>query len=329
MALIERILLATDFSACAARAQDYARFIAQAASARLEILHVLEFQPGMDPEYHVKSLYLEELRKEAARHLERFAGEARALGLTVAQREVLGIPSMRINEAAQETNADLVVLGTHGRTGLEHILLGSTAERVVRGAPCPILTVRVPYEPGRKSAAVEGGGLPVTVRSVMVPVDFSDCSLEAWEYAVQVAKLFKATLTLLHVLEPVSYGLDFTLSHAQDERRMRERLDTRLADMVGLLEKEGLAGERILRGGLPADAILETAGREGCDLIVMGTHGRRGVSHFVSGSVAETVLRRAGCPVLSVKSPKFAPGHHRSGSGGASAQASGREGGAK
>lgn len=319
--LIERILLATDFSACAARAQDYARFIALAASARLDILHVLEFQPGMDPEYHVNSLYLEELRKDAARQLERFAGEARGLGLRVAQREVLGIPSIRINEAAQETGADLVVLGTHGRTGLEHILLGSTAERVVRGASCPVLTVRVPYEPGRKPAMGESGGQPVSVKSLLVPVDFSDCSLDAWEYALQVAKLFKAKATLLHVLEPVSYGLDFTLSHAQDERRMRERLDTRLADMVGLLEKEGLAGQRILRGGVPADAILESAGREGCDLIVMGTHGRRGVSHFMSGSVAEAVLRRAVCPVLSVKSPKFAPGRHRPGAGGGPVQA--------
>jgi nucleotide-binding universal stress UspA family protein len=146
-------------------------------------------------------------------------------------------------------------------------------------------------------------------------VDFSDCSLEAWEYAVQVAKLFKATVTLLHVLEPVSYGLDFTWSHAQDERRMRERLQTRLSDMVGLLKSQGLTGKQVLRGGTPADSILDSAGKDGCDLIVMGTHGRRGVSHFVSGSVAEAVLRRAVCPVLSVKSPKFAPGHHPAHSG--------------
>src|SRR5574341_335341 len=208
MALIERILLATDFSDCAARAQDYARYFAQVSSAKLEILHVLEFQPGMDPEYHVNSLYLEELRKDASRHLEDYARQAGKLGLTVTQREVLGIPSQRINEAAHETKADLVVLGTHGRTGLEHILLGSTAERVVRGAPCPVLTVRIAYQPGRKAVAGETGGMPVAIRSVLVPVDFSDCSLEAWEYAVQVAKLFKATVTLLHVLEPVSYGLE-------------------------------------------------------------------------------------------------------------------------
>jgi len=312
MPLVERILLATDFSDCAGRAQEYALFLARAWSAKLEILHVLEFQPGMDPEYHVNTLYLEDLRRDATRRLEEYVRRATGLGVAATQREVLGVPSLRINEAAQETNADLVVLGTHGRTGLEHILLGSTAERVVRGAPCPVLTVRLAHQPGRRSVAGGAGEASPAIRSVVVPVDFSDCSLEAWEYAVQVAKQFAASVTLLHVLEPVSYGLDFTLSHAQDERRMRERLETRLSDMVGLLETQGLTGRHVLCGGTPADSILEGAARDGCDLIVVGTHGRRGVSHFVSGSVVEAVLRRAVCPVLSVKSPKFAPGHHRS-----------------
>jgi nucleotide-binding universal stress UspA family protein len=303
---VERILLATDFSQCAARAQEYALFFAQTYSAKLDILHVLEFQPGMDPEYHINTLYLEELRKDAARQLEEFVRRAAQQGLTATQREVLGIPSQRINEAAEEAHADLVVLGTHGRTGLEHILLGSTAERVVKGAPCPVLTVRLARE--REAMA---GRTPPSIQRILVPVDFSDCSMEAWEYALQVAKQFQATVTLLHVIEPVSYGLDFTLSHSKDERKMRERLETRLLDMAGLLKSQGVRGRHVLRGGTPSDSILECVRQERSDLIVMGTHGRRGVSHFVSGSVAEAVLRRAECPVLTVKSPKFSPGHRR------------------
>lgn len=308
--LAERILLATDFSDCAGRAEEYALFVAQACAAKLDVLHVLEFQPGMDPEYQVNSLYLEELRKDAANRLEEFVRRAAQQGVTATRREVLGIPSQCINEAARESEADLVVLGTHGRTGLEHILLGSTAERVVKGAPCPVLTVRLPRDRDRGPAAA-GGTAPPRVRNVLVPVDFSDCSLEAWAYAVQVAKQFDAAVTLLHVMEPVSYGLDFTLSHARDERKMRERLETRLFDLVASLKDLSLTGRHVLRGGAPADSILECAGKDGCDLIVMGTHGRRGMSHFVSGSVAEAVLRRASCPVLTVKSPKFGPGHRR------------------
>jgi nucleotide-binding universal stress UspA family protein len=277
----------------------------------LEFLHVLEFQPGMDPEYRVNTLYLEELRKDASRQLQDYVRRATGLGLTATHRDVLGIPSQCINEAARASDADLVVLGTHGRTGLEHILLGSTAERVVKGSPCPVLTVRLAREQGQPSIGGAATAAAPAIRRIVVPVDFSDCSLEAWEYAVQVAKRLEATLTLLHVLEPVSYGLDFTLSHAREEHKMRERLEARLVEMAGLLKGQGLTGRHLLRGGTPTDSILGCVASERADLIVMGTHGRRGISHFASGSVAEAVLRRAGCPVITVKSPKFSPGHRR------------------
>ncbi|MBI4402492.1 MAG: universal stress protein [Nitrospirae bacterium] len=307
---IGRILLATDFSECAARAQGYAVFLATACQAKLDILHVLEFQPGMDPDFPVNSLYLEQLRKETDRQLDDLVNRAKQAGLAAQGQHVLGIPSQRINEKAKDSDADLVVLGTHGRTGLEHILLGSTAERVVKGAPCPVLTVRLAKPPGRAAEAGQAA-VPAGIRHVLAPVDFSDCSLDALEYAVQVAKQFGSAVTILHVLEPVSYGLDFALVHAAEEHKMRKRLETRLADLATLLTSHGLQAKHVMRGGLPADSILEFVRGQGCDLIVMGTHGRRGVSHLISGSVAEAVLRRAECLVLTVKSPKFSPGHKR------------------
>lgn len=305
--LLRRVLFATDFSECAARAEEYAGFLATACAADLDIVHVLEFHPGLDPDYPVNSLYLDQLRKESGRQLEELVGRARRQGLRTQSHQVAGIPSERINERARESGADLVVLGTHGRTGLEHILLGSTAERVVKGAPCPVLTVRLAR---RKERPGEAGpaAAPPRVQRILLPVDFSDCSQEAFEYGVQVAKQFGARVTILHVLEPVSYGLDFTLSHASEEHTRRARLESRLAELTALFTAQGLQASHALRGGMPADSILESAPPDACDLIVMGTHGRRGFSHLVSGSVAEAVLRRAGCPVLTVKSPKFSPG---------------------
>jgi nucleotide-binding universal stress UspA family protein len=144
-----------------------------------------------------------------------------------------------------------------------------------------------------------------------VPVDFSDCSLDALEYAVVVAQQAKASLMLLHVLEPVSYGLDFTLSHMRTREHVRESWTKRLKELTSSHQHSHVAMEFQLRGGLPADSILDSAQTLPCDLIVMGTHGRRGISHTISGSVAEAVLRKSHCPVIAVRSPKFGPGHRR------------------
>ncbi|TAJ10523.1 MAG: universal stress protein [Nitrospirae bacterium] len=303
--LITNILLATDFSDCAALAQDYALLLASTWKADLAILHVLEFQPGMDPELPVNHVYLEQLRKDAEQQLTDLRAQLARRGLAGESRHVTGIPSLRIAQEATEAGADLVVLGTHGRTGLAHVLLGSTAERVIASAPCPVLTVRRQREPARPQAA-----LP-SIRRLLVPVDFSDHSLEALEYAARVAKQFGAALTLLHVIEPVAYGLDFTLSIGGDARETRAGLEARLADLAAPLLAQGLAVKPLVRGGTPADSILDWTRHQACDLIVMGTHGRRGLAHLAGGSVAEAVLRRAPCPVLTVKSPKFSPGHQR------------------
>jgi len=306
--LMTKILLATDFSDCAARAQDYALLLASAWKAEVSVLHVLEFQPGMDPELPVNHLYLEQLRKDAEQQLSALLARLTQRGLTGTSRHVTGIPSLQIAQEAALVGADLVVLGTHGRSGLAHVLLGSTAERVVASAPCPVLIVRTPASQARPATPAAA---PPAIRHLLVPLDFSDCSLEALEYAVQVAKQFGASLTLLHVMEPVSYGLDFTLALGGSAHETRARLETRLEELATPLRTQGLSVDQALRGGAPADSILSWTGQRAYDLIVMGTHGRRGLSHLASGSVAEAVLRRASCPVLTVKSPKFVPGRHR------------------
>ncbi len=298
------ILLATDCSAEARRAQEVAIFLAKACHAELGILSVLEAPPGMDPEYQVNQVYLEQLRKDVRKQTDLLVREAEAQGLAVKADVVAGMPSQQINEVAKKLKSDLVVMGTRGRTGLAHVLLGSTAEGVVRGAPCPVLTVRSMSERGQPAPAIQ-------VRHILVPVDFSDCSIEALEYALQAARVFAASVTLLHVIEPASYGLDFTLSHANDAQRARAALEKRLEELTALFKGQGITADYRLQGGAPGGAITDGARAVHADLIVMGTHGRRGFSHLVSGSVAEAVLRQAPCPVLTVKSPKFGSGHQR------------------
>jgi nucleotide-binding universal stress UspA family protein len=298
-----RILLATDGSRWAQGAEEYACFFASSWGATLTALNVLEFPPGMNPDYPVNRLYLGELMKAATKQLVDLQARAASRGLSLHTRMTNGIPSEEVLAAAKEEDVDLIVVGTRGKTGLEHVMLGSTAERIIRSAPCPVLAVR--GEP----LAGEGGRQEPTLARMLVPLDFSDCALNALEYAVMVAQRAKASIRLLHVLEPVSYGLDFTLLHVAKREELRERITARLGALVTALQSAQVTADGQVCGGLPPDSILEAAEAEPADLIVMGTHGRRGLSHTFWGSVAESVLRKARCPVLTVRSPKFQPGH--------------------
>jgi len=306
--LITRILFATDFSQWAQRAEDYACALACSWRASLTVLSVAEFPPGLNPDYLVNQQYLADLLKHASAQLVDFKGRAEGRGIAVTTRVATGIPSEEVISSAREEDSDLIVVGTRGKTGLAHILLGSTAERVIRGAPCPVLSVRT--EP----ADIEEGRVllrPVTLERILVPVDFSDCSLDALEYAVLVAQQAKASLMFLHVLEPVSYGLDFTLSQSGARHSEFSTWTKRFEELVSSHRHVNVPMEFRLRGGIPSDSILDSAQTLPCDLIVMGTHGRRGISHTISGSVAESVLRKSHCPVIAVRSPKFGPGHRR------------------
>ncbi|MEK6642115.1 MAG: universal stress protein [Nitrospirota bacterium] len=304
--MIKRILFATDFSRWARRAEDYACALACSWKASLTVLCVAEFPPGLNPDYLVNQQYLADLLKNESSQLVDFKGRAELRGIAVTTRVATGIPSEEVITVARAEDSDLIVVGTRGKTGLAHVLLGSTAERVIRGAPCPVLTVRM--EPAVIKEEEGALSKPVTLERILVPIDFSNCSLDALGYAAVVAQQAKASLMLLHVLEPVSYGLDFTLGQSKARRLEVETWTKRLEELVSSHQHPTMQVESQLRGGFPADSILDSAQTLPCDLIVMGTHGRRGISHTISGSVAEAVLRKARCPVITVRSPKLGPG---------------------
>jgi nucleotide-binding universal stress UspA family protein len=299
-----RILLATDGSQGSARAEAYACALAQSWGASLTVMSVLEFPPGMNPDYAVNRLYLDELMQETTTRLVDVTARAGGLGLLAQSRIATGIPSEEVLAVAGAEDADLVVVGTRGKTGLEHVLLGSTAERIIRMAPCPVLTV-----PAGKQRA--GECQKATVTSMLVPIDFSECSLDALEYGALIARRANVSMKLLHVLEPMSYGLDLTLPHIAQRESSKAAITKRLSNLVSVITSLGLVSEFLMSGGLQADSILDAARAQSVDMIVMGTHGRRGLSHALFGSVAESVLRRSSCPVLTVRSLKLPPDHRR------------------
>jgi len=303
-----RILLATDFSKYALRAEEYACCLAATWRATLTVLTVLEFPYGMNPESPANQIYLGELMKAGAQQLVDLKARASLRGISLQTRIATGIPCEEVLAAVKSEDSDLVVVGTKGKSGLAHVLLGSTTERVIRTAPCPVLTVRMDSDEVASGKAGFSEGM--CLNRILVPVDFSGCSIDAVEHAALMAQRHCASLTLLHVLEPVSYGLDFTLLHSGKQEEMRERAMSRLGDMTRALAKAKIQADSQVRGGTPFESILDSAGRIPADLIVMGTHGRRGLSHALSGSVAEAVLRQSHCPVLTVRSQRFKLGHH-------------------
>lgn len=285
--LIKRILFATDFSSCAHHAEAYVAFVAKAYEATVTILHVLEIYAGAYVTTVQDPSETHERLDDIVRRLAQPAGRVRS-------QQQTGIPDAIICETAQEIPADLIVLGTHGRTGLRHILLGSTAERVLTIAPCPVLTIRQHGQLEEHDAKK-----PIQFKQLVIPMDFSDCSLDALEYGVQIAKYFGAFMTILHSLEPLSYGSNLTFGHAAEQNHHRVAAQLKL--MADGIQSQGVSVRTVIRGGLPADSILDFIDSSDCDLVVMGTHGRRGLAHLMKGSVAEAVLRRASCPVLAAK----------------------------
>jgi nucleotide-binding universal stress UspA family protein len=197
----------------------------------------------------------------------------------------------RILDRAAKSDADLIVMGTHGRGGMAHVLLGSVAERVVRTAHCSVLTLR--DRPDR------------TVRQVLVPTDFSATADAALDCAFVLAARLGADLQLLHVVDD-----PFLAEGMAAEAYIAEAPTVRTAMLrdaqARLKHRSSWPGVDVtvhteVVFGHNAKTIAEYAAMRNIDLIVMGTHGRTGVAHLLLGSVAERLVRTAPCPVLTVR----------------------------
>jgi len=291
------ILVGTDFSETAAAALDWAVELARQQGAAIELVHAVTVPPsipGYVPSAGVD--FQEEVQKAAEARLAATAATLGGRGVEIATRLVPGAPSQVILDRAEETGAVAIVLGTRGLTGLRHLLLGSTAQRVVHGANCPVLSVH-PGDLGRHRE----------IRTILVPTDFSqDAALAITAAHRLLASLERdARLVLLNVynlpIEYTAYGaIPTSVDFLQDAGLEAER---RLYEAAQALQREGLTVETVARQGNPAHAIAEEAEARGADLIAMGTRGVTGLRHLLLGSTAERVVEYAPCPVMTVRRP--------------------------
>jgi nucleotide-binding universal stress UspA family protein len=279
---------------------------AKVFEAKLTVFHGLALQPGLDIDAGIAQRYMDEQQKVAQDHLNQLLVEARQ-HVTRASREMrTGLPSTLICDMAREHNADLIIMGTHGWTCFNRVVFGSVADRVIQRAPCPVLSVpdRSPEE------TADMHSLTKQPRQIVLPLDFSDCSMDAYEYAIQVAKWFDAHLTLVCAIEPPSYSLDFSLTHPLQEKTNRQKVENRLQELTAVLIEQGLSAQYQLIDNHSVEAIVAASAAQEADLLIMGTHGRKGLSRLILGSTTSKVLQHSPYPILTIKSPKFEGGHH-------------------
>lgn len=299
-----RILVPLDFSGQSRQALACAVPLAAAFGAKISLLHVaqppvaMRTMPDGGITVPVNTDRLVELAQE---RLDEMAAEFLPAILRGNTLVCEGSPTYEITAAAKTLKADLIVLSTHGFTGLKRVFLGSTAERVVRHADCPVLTVR--RRPGAPERTAAVGQLPW--KRILVPLDFSLTSLRALEVAVPLAREAGAQLCLVHAVEPSPYpagmeGVVLVLPERTLVRNAKINLKRVARRFVPAPLRVTLRVER----GHAASVVAQMAAAEGMDLIVLSTHGHTGWDRLLMGSTAEQVVRRAGCPVFVVRKPR-------------------------
>ncbi len=302
---IKTILVPLDFSRPAMQALSYAVSLATEFGATIHLVHVNAADeacavPGAGHLMHecAESVtFLQERLSEVQRkHVPSFWPENCHVRTGQAYQEICGL--------ARELEADVIVLATRGHTGLKRIVLGSTAERVVRFAPCPVLVVRQRKRKGPAAPGLVTSSRELAIRKILVPVDFSQCGMAGAIYAALLAKTFNAKLCLFHALQPlapmVMDRISANLSGRDETNLANARVDMEAFTKLDFLR--GVKCEIEIRTGYPVDEICESASRPDIDLVVTSTHGRTGLNRMLLGSVAEHIVRYAEGPVLVVPS---------------------------
>lgn len=307
MLTLQRILCPVDFSEASRQALNYAKALSSWYDARLIVLHVCVDLPVVEMASPLGHSASTAVVLEESQLAERRAAVRRFVTSEVGDDSVDIVISegtdakADILKVATTAEASLIVMGTHGRSGIDHLLLGSVTEKVLHKAPCPVLVVP-PHAP-----SVDGGVSPVFKR-IVCAVDFSAGSLLAVNIALALAQEADARLTLLHAIEFPAALREVVFSTDVDVDRLHAAAEAeflrRLRALVPAQARTYCTVATRVNEGKPAREIDRVAAAERADLIVMGVHGRGTVDLMMFGSNTNAVIRNVTCPVLVVPTPR-------------------------
>ncbi|HSR67545.1 MAG TPA: universal stress protein [Acidobacteriota bacterium] len=293
---IKKLLFTTDFSEPARQALPHALELARKFGSQIIVLHVRTL--FTDDPSNVEYQFLDEDRYEdfLDKNLKK-ASQPLSSEVSFETAVVRNVsPAAGIVEYAEENKVDMIVMGTHGRSALGHFFLGSVAEKVVRHAPCPVLSVG----PKGQDHYID----QPDHAEILAPFDFSEHSIAAVGKALELAEAFGANVHVLYVLEQEVHPAFFATWKLSVEQHLGEIR----SNAIKALEEE-LGEATAARVDLTVKIGDDRSDREisrycrdkDIDLIVMGTHGLSGIDRALLGSTTERVIRKAPCPVLTFK----------------------------
>jgi nucleotide-binding universal stress UspA family protein len=299
MPAIRRILCPLDFSRFSRHALDQAVALARELGAEITAFHVFAPAPltavlPAGTPVLLDAVHLSPAQRAALiAEVRDFTYEVDADGVVVHVDVLEGDAVDTILNRAGEWPADLIVMGTHGRTGVQRLLLGSVAERVIRRAPCAVLTV-----PARVLSPTRA----LSLGRLLCPVDFSPASLHALEYAAAFAAPCGPGVCAVHVVELFAGTKDTIALDTPDYRAdVVSAARVQLEGFIPAAVRARCPVTEVVTAGHAGDAIVRVAAEQDCDAIVIGVGARGAADLLLFGSTTQTVVRHAGCPVLTVR----------------------------
>jgi nucleotide-binding universal stress UspA family protein len=305
-----RILLAVNRSKFSDAATQAVIAQAKPQEALVHVVHVIDILSAEPPELEVYYPGIEHARDAQREVAEALVGKTaqllRAKGLQVTPAVEFGTPKSEIINAAAEWHADLIVLGSHGRTGIDRFLIGSVSDAVLRHAHCSVEIARIPRTTGGSKRPAGSAKGKITTR-ILLTTDGSKFSEAALNFLVQQIWPHEAEVRVLHVMEPLPLlAVRGMSSYRSIMDSLREARTEKAKDLVNkiaetLRSKNLKVSTDIVRGD-PKSKILDAEEQWNAELIVLGSLGRTGLERFLLGSVSDAVAQHAQCSVEIVRS---------------------------